>query len=188
MDSSMNIAFVNGKGGSGKTTSAILVALALREAGHRAVVRDLDPQKTATRWLSDTPELLANEGDIVLTDTAPRLETAPITQAINTADAVVVVSRPSPCDLFTSQDTSALIDRLNAKGKSRLLFTSVRENTILGRDLDETAKDIGLKPLKAYFQLRECYQHAVLAGWKALTPEAREEAGRVALAIVALGR
>ncbi len=180
----MVISFINGKGGAGKTTTAILVAMALREAGHAAAVRDLDPQQTATRWLSDSPELLDQTAPIQLLDTPPRLESPEVANAIRDADTVIVVSRPSPCDLFTSQDTAALISKLHATGKTRLLFTNVREKTILARGLEQTAKEIGIKPLRVHLQLREAYQHAVLAGWKALTQEAREEAGRVALAIV----
>ena len=69
----MIISFINGKGGAGKTTTAILVAMALREAGHAAAVRDLDPQQTATRWLADNPELLDPAAPIQLLDTPPRL-------------------------------------------------------------------------------------------------------------------
>ncbi len=180
----MIISFINGKGGAGKTTTAILVAMALREAGHEAAVRDLDPQRTATRWLGESPELLDAAAPIQLLDTPPRLESATVADAIRESDAVIVVSRPSPCDLFTSQDTAALVSKLRALDKTRLLFTNVREKTILARGLDQTAKEIGIKPLKVHLQLREAYQHAVLAGWKALTQEAREEVGRVALAIV----
>ena len=182
----MRISFVNGKGGAGKTTTAILIAMALREAGHGASVRDLDPQQTATRWLADSPELLDSKAPIQLLDTPPRLESAVVSSAIRDSDAVIIVSRPSPCDLFTSQDTAGLVAKLKATDKTRLLFTNVREKTILARGLDQTAREIGIPMLKVHLQLRESYQHAVLAGWKALTQEAREEVGRVALAIVTM--
>ena len=180
----MTISFVNGKGGAGKTTTAILVAMALKEAGHAAAVRDLDPQQTASRWLADNPALLDPKAPIQLLDTPPRLDSATVSNAITESDTVIIVSRPSPCDLFTSQDTASLVTKLRATGKTRLLFTNVREKTILARGLDQTAKEIGIPMLKVHLQLRESYQHAVLAGWKALTQEAREEVGRVALAIV----
>jgi chromosome partitioning protein len=42
---------VNQKGGSCKTATAVSVAAALGEQGLRALVIDLDPQSSATRWL-----------------------------------------------------------------------------------------------------------------------------------------
>jgi cellulose biosynthesis protein BcsQ len=39
----MRIALINGKGGSGKTTATMLLALAFREGGHRGGVFDTDP-------------------------------------------------------------------------------------------------------------------------------------------------
>ena len=43
------LAFVNAKGGIGKTTSAVLVACALAEHGKTALI-DSDPQRSATAW------------------------------------------------------------------------------------------------------------------------------------------
>lgn len=45
------IAVANQKGGVAKTTTAVNTAAALVDAGHPALVIDLDPQGTATRWL-----------------------------------------------------------------------------------------------------------------------------------------
>ncbi|MFC1452499.1 ParA family protein [Verrucomicrobiota bacterium] len=49
----MNILLCNGKGGTGKTTMAVLLAHALAEAGRRVAVLDLDPQATARNWLRE---------------------------------------------------------------------------------------------------------------------------------------
>ena len=49
----MNILLCNGKGGTGKTTMAVLLAHALAEAGKRVAVLDLDPQGTARAWLRE---------------------------------------------------------------------------------------------------------------------------------------
>lgn len=45
------IAVANQKGGVAKTTTAVNTAAALVDAGYPALVIDLDPQGTATRWL-----------------------------------------------------------------------------------------------------------------------------------------
>ena len=44
------VAFVNLKGGVGKTTSAIGTAEALARLGHTVTVRDADPSGAATLW------------------------------------------------------------------------------------------------------------------------------------------
>jgi chromosome partitioning protein len=49
------IAVINRKGGCGKSTTAVNVAAALGETGHRSLVIDLDPQGTASSWLGPGP-------------------------------------------------------------------------------------------------------------------------------------
>jgi chromosome partitioning protein len=53
-----NIAFISPKGGSGKTTAALLLALGLAERGHRVALIDSDPNKPLVHWASlpDRPD------------------------------------------------------------------------------------------------------------------------------------
>jgi chromosome partitioning protein len=182
------ITICNGKGGSGKTTTTILLGLALAEAGHATCIIDTDPQNTASRWIEDGLLPLANTKNAVtyLIDTPPRLDDKKLFTNIKESDVVIVVSSPSPADLFTSQDTAKLIDSLGATEKTRLLFNQVQEGTILSRGLEETATRIGLKSLKNVLTRRQCYQHAVLLGWQGLPNKAKEEVLKVALEIVSL--
>ncbi len=84
----MIIAIANQKGGVGKTTTAINLAAALAQKGHRTLLIDLDPQANASisyRDIADvqhsTYELLVNEelalGDVLLETKVPRLRLAP---------------------------------------------------------------------------------------------------------------
>jgi len=184
----MIITLCNGKGGSGKTTLSVLLGSALVEAGHKVALLDTDPQHTATRWIEEIGGLeLAVPGQdygALFIDTAPRLESKEVTDSIRRADVVVLVTSPSPADLFTSRDTASLIHREGAQDRAHVLFNQVQPGTILARDLQDMAERIGLPAFKNTLRRRQAYQHAVLMGWKSLGGEAREELFRVALEIV----
>jgi chromosome partitioning protein len=47
-----NIAFISPKGGAGKTTAALLLALGLAERGRRVALIDSDPNKPLVHWAS----------------------------------------------------------------------------------------------------------------------------------------
>ena len=183
----MTISICNGKGGSGKTTVAMLIALAWQGSSKRRVgLLDLDPQQTATQWVGVTgaPVAIAKPGesyDVLLIDTPPRLESRELVGAIKQADRVVLVTSPSPTDLFTSRTTAEAIKREGAAGKARILFNKVKPRTRLSRDLDDLAERIGLPSLKSYLHDRQGYQHAALDGWSALTPEMEREVFAVAM-------
>ena len=184
----MKITLCNGKGGSGKTTLSVLLGAALVEAGHRVAIKDTDPQKTASRWIEETGGVQLfdpreNYGATII-DTPPRLESREVSDSIREADVVVLVTSPSPADLFTSRDTATLIQKLGAAQRSRVLYNQVQPGTILARDLEDTAARIGLPALKTVIRRRQAYQHAVLMGWKSLPGEAREELLKAALEII----
>ena len=187
----MNILLCNGKGGTGKTTMAVLLAHALAEAGKRVAVLDLDPQATATAWLrecnsgkvAEYDQRQAAEYDAVFMDTPPRLDA--LAPALARCSVAVIVCSPSPADLWTSRDTAAAIrDKLPTGARLRLLFNGVLAHTVLARELPDLAKRVGVKALRSTISRRQCYQHAALLGWKALDPAAREELFKAALEVV----
>ena len=164
----------------------------MAEAGHRVAVLDTDPQKTATRWIDEIGGLSLFENGqnytALLVDTPPRLDCKEFTDAVCRADVTIVVSSPSPADLYTSRDTVAVLEKLGVRGRAHLLFNQVQTGTILSRDLEEMAERIGLPTLKNRMQRRQVYQHAVLMGWPSLGPEARAEVLRIALEITDLAK
>jgi chromosome partitioning protein len=184
------ITLCNSKGGSGKTTLAVLLAHALGETGKRVALLDLDPQGTARNWLRECGHSMkvamyenGSKYDAVFIDTPPRLEALPA--ALAACSVAVIVCSPSPADLWTTRDTAAAIrPRLPKGARLRLLFNAVMTNTILSRDLPALAEKIGVKALSSTISRRQCYQHAALMGWPALDAAAREEVYNAALEII----
>jgi len=64
-----NIAFISPKGGSGKTTAALLTALGLAERGERVALIDSDPNKPLVHWAS-----LPDRPDAVSVHAAPTVQ------------------------------------------------------------------------------------------------------------------
>lgn len=94
------------------------------------------------------------------------------------SDVVIVVTSPSPADLFTSRDTVRLLKQQGVKARSYLLFNQVQSGTILVRELEDMAQRIGLRLLKSVLHRRQAYQHAVLLGWRSLPSRREKECSR----------
>jgi chromosome partitioning protein len=128
------IAVMSQKGGTGKTTLAISLAVAAERDGKQAVVIDLDPQATACNWkdrraaespitIDAQPSRLPNalekarEGGVGLAviDTPPRSEQAALAAA-KAADLVIIPIRPQIYDLETLPNT---LELLNVAGRSQ---------------------------------------------------------------------
>ena len=111
------VAIISQKGGAGKTTVAIHLAVAAEHHGLRIAVFDLDPQASATSWadrrknplpavVAAQPPRLANllaqaatqAADLVLIDSAPNADAASLAAA-RVADLILVPCRPAAFDL-----------------------------------------------------------------------------------------
>ncbi len=74
---SLTIALINGKGGVGKTTVSLLLALALRQVCRDVVLLDRDPQKSATTFAENmglpVVDVPPADGPLVIIDTPPNI-------------------------------------------------------------------------------------------------------------------
>jgi chromosome partitioning protein len=89
------IAIANQKGGTGKTSTAVNVAAALGELGHRVLLVDLDPQASATVWLGSPDQgralldALVDGGrlqDLVRETAVPGVDLVPASPALAKAE------------------------------------------------------------------------------------------------------
>lgn len=184
----MNIALLAKKGGVGKSTLAILLHEAFTHAGKTVFVRDWDAQGTSNKALTqitgNSPSNQNGRTDIVIYDTPPNLEHTATAAAIRSADTVLVVTSPSPADIWEADDAVEFARSRNAKATVRLVFNKVRKTTILGRLVDESAKGLSVPALPVTISARECYQHALAQGWRALDSAAREEILQLTVALL----
>jgi chromosome partitioning protein len=183
----MNITLLAKKGGVGKSTLSILLFEAFRQAGKSVVLKDWDAQGTSSKAM----ELILGPGvrqpakaDIVIYDTPPSLEHTATATAVRNSDIVLVVTSPSPADIWEAEDAVLFVKAKNSAAKVRVIFNKVRKSTVLGRLVDESAKQVSVPPLNVSLSARECYQHSVAQGWKALDSAARQEVLQLIVAIL----
>lgn len=188
----MVIAIVAKKGGVGKSLISLLLYQSLKQVGRAVELHDWDAQGTATKSRDMTEanqkrEPSVESAEVVIYDTPPNLTHTATDVAIRSADLVLVVATPSPVDVWEAQDAANLaLKSIHKKAKVRVLFNKVRRNTVLGRVLEETAKQFPVPTLSMVLSSRECYQHFAWQGWKALDAAAREEVLQLTIAILGI--
>jgi chromosome partitioning protein len=122
------------KGGSGKTTVAISLALAARQAGLKVMLADIDPLQSATEMVrvrSEAPSFLVESSasklfilqeacrqdrcDLLIVDT-PTGPEAEIIRAITLSDFCLAVARPTALDVSAARLSIGLIHRAGCPG------------------------------------------------------------------------
>ncbi len=155
------VAVVAQKGGVGKTTLALSLAVAAQRAGKTAAVVDLDPQATACNWgdrrgqkspviVSAQPARLpsvlksAEEAGakFVVIDTPPRAEQAAMAAA-KAAHLVLVPCRPAVFDLDTVATTLELIKHAGARSVAAIL-NGVPARGTKGEQAAEVIEGLGI--------------------------------------------
>jgi chromosome partitioning protein len=125
------LSIIGQKGGSGKTTVALGLAVTAARVGETVVVIDTDPQTNAMNWKDrrgdENPMVIsvqasrirhtldaarANHVDLVIIDTAGKNETASI-EAARLSDLVLVPSRPQIFDMETLPTVRTMLRAAN---------------------------------------------------------------------------
>lgn len=163
-EGAMKITVANTKGGTAKTTSAVMIATVLAKAGHAVELWDADPQGSASTWAEIAEEndselpfrtIAVNARtvkkstptgvDTVIVDTNPH--TPDIVQAaVDTSDHVLVPTTPSPLDLDRTWMTLDVCGDKNV----HVLMTVVEPRTIAYRQAVAALDEEHAPRLNAY--------------------------------------
>lgn len=175
------VSLISQKGGAGKTTTAINLAVAATLAKKEVCIIDLDPQASSTQWsdhrennypvvvssqASQLPKVLdtARESgaDIVFIDTAPHSESTALAAA-RVSDLVVIPCRPAILDLRAIGHTVDLSNLANVP--SLVLFNCApHQGTLLdeAKQLIQAQYKTDICPITIH--QRVSYVHSITSG------------------------
>lgn len=174
------LAIIAQKGGSGKTTIAVHMAVcAVRQNFHTALI-DLDPQGSASDWNESREEafkldaIKANSGqlaallkqakaagaDLAIIDTAPHSNSSAAIAA-QLADFVLIPCRPARFDLKAIGST---VEITKLAGTPAIVVINAAPRGKLADEASAALNQQGIKVFPAVLQNRAAYSHAVIDG------------------------
>ena len=172
------------KGGSGKTTLTVNLAVALRRRGLSVAVLDTDPQGSLGRWFMERldrqgedeglefttssawgasyeSEKLKKRFDMVLIDTPPKIE-SDLRPALRVADLVLVPVASSQVDLWATEGVLDLASR--ERRPVLVVLNRTRPNTRLGAEVAHGAAQLGVAVAQAQLANRVAYAETLGRG------------------------
>lgn len=176
--------------GQGKTTSSLLVAEALRQAGNHVALQDFDKQGSSTKSIrhsgSEVEMAVRNsQYTYIVSDTPPNLEYAASMVAVQQADVVIIVTGQTVVDFWEVSEAEEFAEKTNPKAAVRVLINRVKTGTILARSVEYSVAALKIKALKTQIPDRLVLAHFVGGGgWDVLDRSAQALAGKLALEIV----
>lgn len=195
------ISLLSQKGGTGKTTLACHLSVALTEAGKGVALLDLDPQSSAAEWgdaresefphvqsiqparLTKTIEQMKEIGaDVVIIDTAPHSEAASL-DAARAADLVLVPCRPSIMDLRAMSKTIDLMKLVSVPAFA-VLNGVQHHSTVAAAEAARTITDhLGFSVCPVQLGERVAYNRCLITGQAAQELDPSSKAASEILAL-----
>lgn len=182
------VAVVSQKGGAGKTTLALHIAVAAELAGYSTLLIDMDPQGTAEAWsewrkekpptvipaktatLTKTLERAAgHSAEFVIIDTPPLAE-AEARAAARAADLVLVPCRPNAFDLHSIKTTADLTN-FAAKPAFAVFNAGPANAPKVYIETAELVTELGLKVADPRLSDRAAFRHSTGSGQAAQETE-----------------
>ncbi len=196
----MIVAFAGQKGGVGKSTTAVCLAVAALERGSRVLLVDADPQGTVRTWGEVAAErrrpaptvvamgasmhkagqlgALAASYDVTFIDCPPRHGEVQ-RSALMVADMVVLPCGASAADAWALATSLEVVREARAMRDELLacvLITRKQGRTALGKAARKVLESTGLPVLDTELGSRIAYQEALAAG-QGITSYAARDAG-----------
>lgn len=189
------ISVLGQKGGSGKTTLTLSLAVAAYKANRSVAVIDLDPQASACKWgdrrnadpviISVQPARLRNVlatarengADLVLIDTPGRLEQSAIAAA-QEADLILIPCRPTIKDTETIESTISLIRAARTKAKLAVILNGVPSRGAQREQAEDAIRSMAIPVYPFFLSNRVAFTHADVLGLSAQEFEPNGEGAR----------
>lgn len=172
------------KGGSGKTTLAANLAVAMRARGLTVALIDTDPQGSLGRWFlerlervgiddgldfstssawgaSYESEKLARRFDMVIIDTPPKID-SDLRPALRSASLVLVPVASSHVDLWATEGVLDLARR--ERRAAVIVLNRARAHTRLGAEVAAGAGELGAELAEMRLANRVAYAEALGQG------------------------
>ena len=194
------IAIIAQKGGTGKTTLTLSLAVAAQKDGKTTAIIDLDPQATATNWadrrkneppivVSAQPARLPyvlktaqeNGVEMVFIDTPPRAEQT-VMAAVKASNLILIPCRPAVFDLDTLSTTLELIRYTGGQNVAAIL-NGVPPRGQKSEQAADVVKALGLEVCPAFLGYRTAFSDATIYGLAAQEFEPQGKASQESLRV-----